>query len=766
MELIMNESNQLHKGDRIFEEGTRPRCILIVLKGHIMAKNTYITLLHGPGSFLGVVDSFIGNYVYNYVAVDEAVVKAIPIVDKRDIKPILDEHKEYRGLLVNSCARMVYDVYKINSQVHSGVSLLYETLKNKYTSYRSLCTDVYKTGNRLPHIENCAEYEPSVAIKKDLIKYYVDCARIPIDAQKAYFAYSSDVTYRHVSEAVVLISQMIADTSEASDYAKAIFPLLYGDADQCLVCTIGKLAKRINRKGDAGELVSLLDDAIDGIRAIDLAINSKSNKRIDINLERLLKLRETIFDDDEEEQEEAVEAVDIAVLDDSLTQILEYGHIDEASADAFRKKIEEFLNMPDRMSADDEYRPLRRGISEAFFNVYEKVFKRAYNGERMSKPVELFLNFGFVDERLLSEHNRADLLRLKIEKDSSGPAQVYSMYEWLSLIYAGEKEPSKNEFDMEYNEYLRDERKSARITEEQEKEMQKNQELKLHFEINNMYKCNARVVNGQLSLYVPILFDDQIMVSLKKAFVSKELVNKAVSEVVDIDYSAFYREQLYVNMEKGIEREYVMKEVFPDIVLVPVYGINASMWQDISCKRRDTPGRFLFPAFTDVILKDLMVKCVGRFRWEFCRTVQGAAWNNVQIKSLTSEFSDYIQFYKKNKDLSAERKEKIKTQLQKAKKNSREVFTMDYELWIKSEAVGGLKLDKVAREILAVYCPFNRSLREKLATQPAFEECMARYKRETAKKTKEIEFKHHAIVKKGGQITPELEETLSFYRDL
>ena len=54
------------------------------------------------------------------------------------------------------------------------------------------------------------------------------------------------------------------------------------------------------------------------------------------------------------------------------------------------------------------------------------------------------------------------------------------------------------------------------------------------------------------------------------------------------------------------------------------------------------------------------IKLMAHFRWEKCRTEMGAQWNNYRYPSLTSEYTDYLQFYKKNSDLSTEKKEKVK----------------------------------------------------------------------------------------------------------
>ena len=146
--------------------------------------------------------------------------------------------------------------------------------------------------------------------------------------------------------------------------------------------------------------------------------------------------------------------------------------------------------------------------------------------------------------------------------------------------------------------------------------------------------------------------------------------------------------------------------------------------------------------------------------------MQGSAWNNIQYKSLTSEYSDYIQFYKKNKELSEERKEKVKQQIQKAKNSTREIFVQDYELWIKSESMGAMRLNKISREILTVYCPFNKEIREAIETQPAFADPIAKFKRERMKKVRELELRYHSYTTKQGiELPQQLVENLKFYKE-
>ncbi len=253
---------------------------------------------------------------------------------------------------------------------------------------------------------------------------------------------------------------------------------------------------------------------------------------------------------------------------------------------------------------------------------------------------------------------------------------------------------------------------------------------------------------------------------LEMAVVTAQKINQWIKDIVQIDYSAFYREILYENREKKIERESIMVEVFPNMILLPTYGSNIVMWQEIAGKKRTASGRILLPVFAESDLSEDMIKAVARFRWELCRTVQGMAWNDITEKSLTSEYCDYIQFYKKNRNLSEERKEKLKVQIQKGKGNTREVFAMDYLAWVKGESQGSVRLNKVAREMLATWCPFAAEVRQKVVQQPIFEEAFFRYNRDKQKKIKELEARYRMIENSNGEIVDELKTTLRYFKEL
>ena len=192
------------------------------------------------------------------------------------------------------------------------------------------------------------------------------------------------------------------------------------------------------------------------------------------------------------------------------------------------------------------------------------------------------------------------------------------------------------------------------------------------------------------------------------------------------DFKAFYRETHYYNPERGIN-EQIEVEILPDIILMPNIGSRSIMWQEIEGKKRTTPSRMMLSIFHVEDLTQSMIRLTGEFRWEMCKRAQGARWNDITEPSLTSEYCDYVQFYRNNKELSPDAKEKIKRQLLRARNNYRTMFVLDYIAWMLYESTGALRLNKVARGILFTYCPFRKEVREKISANPIYKQAMEKY---------------------------------------
>lgn len=773
-EMKANAVNQIPKGTEIFLENEPTSYVCVVIRGRVLARSESVKLQLPAGSFLGVFDLSVGHYVSDYIAIEDSMLYAFPVHDKKMLRAMLTStNKDYRGLMVNSLTKYFHELSGINTEFHKMAGELYQLLADAYTKYKNFCREAGEGALMLPVLERMEAYQDENPIDRKGFSYYEDLARVPADIQKNFFGCGIELTMFHIKELSGIISNLTSDTREVCSYVKEFFSCLYNDGSQNLLMGMMKLAYEAGKKNRPVQgLQQLLDKMLDEFNRMEEILERYMGMPPMVKRERLEKMYTAVLVG--EEFEDAVSPASgtsdeevYQSLRNSLQQIIDFSEVPKEQLTVFTDAINTFVRAKDRMSTEDDFRALRRQIADGFYTLYRVIFLKTLKGENNPpKAVELFLNYGFTDERLLTKEQTLDLCHLNVSTKNKYHCTIFTIPEWLLAVYTGKRQPSKNEFDMEYVEMLREQKKMGEINAEEEKKLANDQMKKLEYEMQNMFRYNHRIVNGQPSVFVPVLCSEQMMSSPSRAAVTKDRMGQLIEKYREIDYSVFYRELSYADAATGIEKEQIMKEVVPDIILFPAYGQNASMWQELSCKRRDSAGRFLFPIMAEGNIDDLIIKTFGRFRWELCRTMQGSSWNNIQYKSLTSEYADYIQFYKKNKELSEERKEKIKQQIMKGKNSTREIFVQDYELWIKSEALGAMRLNKVSRDILSMYCPFNKEIREAVETQPAFADPIARFKRERIKKVRELELRYHAYTSKQGiALTKELEDNLAFYKD-
>ncbi len=772
-ELKANAVNQIPAGTGIFLENEPAVYVCVIIRGRVLAKSDSVKLTLPAGSFLGVFDLSVGHYVSDYIVIEDSMLYAFPIRDKKMLRAMLTaNNKDYRGIMVNSLTKQFYELSRINAEFHKMAGELYQVLADAYGKYKVYCREAGEGVVALPTLERLVPYKEEIPMDRKCFSYYEDLARVPADVQKSFFGCGMELTMFAIKELSALIANLTIDTREVCAYLTENFLCLYNDGSQSLLMGLLKLAYEAGRKSRPVQgLQQLVDKTVDDFNRMEGVLAKYMGTPPKTNRERLEKLYTAVLTNGEleETEDEGAPSEDEVYrsLKNTLQQLVDFSELPKEDWEPFVAVMQQFVMAKDRMSMDDDFRPLRRKIADGFYLLYKAVFlKTLHNPQNLPKAVELFLNYGFTDERLLTKEQTLQLCRINVGTENKYHCTIYTIPEWLHAVYTNKRQPSKNEFDMEYIEMLREQKKLGEITAEEEKKLANDQMKKLEYEMQNMFRYNHRIVHGQPSIFVPVLCSEQMMSGPERAVITKDRMGQLIEKYREIDYSVFYRELMFADAVSGIEKEQIMKEVVPDIILFPAYGQNASMWQELSCKRRDSAGRFLFPIMAEGNIDDLVIRTFGRFRWELCRTMQGTSWNNIQYKSLTSEYADYIQFYRKNKELSEERREKIKQQIQKGKNSTREVFVQDYELWIKSESMGAVRLNKVAREILAVYCPFNKEIREAIETQPVFAEPVGRFKRENVKKTRELELRYHAYTTKQNITLPQpLVDNLQFYRD-
>lgn len=448
-------------------------------------------------------------------------------------------------------------------------------------------------------------------------------------------------------------------------------------------------------------------------------------------------------------------------LKDSIGTILDFAGCEKELSDSFKAHIERYRKMPNKNGTEDDIRILRQEITKEFNQIYSSAFLSSIEKEP-PMAVKLFFTFGYVDEKLAGEKNAVFLYHLMDHLPISPEQGVYSVYEWLKAVYEEKKEPCRNEFDTDYVAYLYEQKRMGNITAEEQKELMTDKVAKVRFELENMFPVVNKVTFGRLTTFCPVFSEHNILKPMDSMLVTTEKITEVLEEIRGKDYGAYYRETMYTNPQQGIPKEVIHVEVLPDFILMPNAGVRGVMWQEIEGKKRTTPARMMVSIFQMEDLRSILIRLTGEFRWEMCKRVQGARWNDLSEKSLTSEYFDYIQFYRKNPDLSTETKEKIKTDLGRTKNSFKEMFLKDYSLWIMFESNSSPRLNKVARAIFFTYCTFTSSVRQKLRANPLYQELADRCEIKMKQKRHKIENICQKLRSQGKEIPEEIEKEMEF----
>ena len=456
----------------------------------------------------------------------------------------------------------------------------------------------------------------------------------------------------------------------------------------------------------------------------------------------------------------------IPFISNALDTILGYSEAGDNLMLKFKDLIRKYKSKKDRNDTSDDMRRMKKEITASFFELYKLIFLKARKSSFRELPMEirLFLMFGFVDEELAGAENTQKLEEIAVNYEPDVKGRVFTAYEWLQRVYDIKEDPSKNEFDMDFEEYLKDEMRGGRLTEANARKIFKDGSARFEFELQNMITLGNKVTFGRLLSYVPVFDSQNVLRPIEKSYIDAKLIAEQIERIREVDFTCFCRETVFSRPEIGIVQEYVQVETLPRFILMPNFGSRVSLWQEIEGKKRTTPSRMLLPVMLADDLEKYIIQLCGEFRWELCKRVQGVHWNDVTDPSLTSMYCDFLQFYRKNHDISPETREKVKQQLAKANNNYKTVFVSDYYSYIKYEMAGSPRLNKVARDIIFTYCPPAKAIRMKLGDNPQYADMIKRYDTKINQKLHLLDNLKHKLTKEKNRIPEEIEKQYAFLK--
>ena len=455
-EMKANAVNQIPKGTEIFLENEPATYVCVVIRGRVLARSESVKLALPSGSFLGVFDLSVGHYVSDYIAMEDSMLYAFPVHDRKMLRAMLtSNNKDYRGLMVNSLTKYFYELSRINAEFHKMAGDLYQLLTEAYAKYKGFCRDAGEGVLMLPALERMAAYQDDTPMDRKEFAYYEELAKIPADIQKSFFGCGVELTMSHIKRLSSIISNLTIDTREVCSYIKEYFSCLYNDGSQNLLLGLMKLACEVGKKNRPVQgLQQLLDKLLDEFNRMEEVLEKYMGMPVIANRARLEKMYTAVLVGEtiEENAEDSGAPSDEEVyqsLRGTLQQLIDFSEVPKDSLKDFLDAMNTFIRAKDRMSTEDEFRALRRKLADGFYTLYRAIFLKLLKEEQnMPKAVELFLNYGFTDERLLTKEQTLELCRLNISTKNKYHCTMFTIPEWLYAVYTGKRQPSKNEFDM------------------------------------------------------------------------------------------------------------------------------------------------------------------------------------------------------------------------------------------------------------------------------------------------------------------------------
>ncbi|NLV66288.1 MAG: cyclic nucleotide-binding domain-containing protein [Spirochaetes bacterium] len=448
-------------------------------------------------------------------------------------------------------------------------------------------------------------------------------------------------------------------------------------------------------------------------------------------------------------------------LQKSIFQIFEFAMVEKEFQNRLLKMLNDFKMSKNPFGTESDERKMRRFITQMYWDLYKQVFVRSKIESTTPRAAKLMLNYGFLDDTMLTPEQIAELNDLARMRERQPEFPVYSEYEFLSMIYNGDEEPSITEMGLAYDAFLREQEKYQKKNKGEENTEDPNSPMsKTLHEISQRLASTAAVCSGGTATAFPILTAELVKGSFKNLYQNKHAVSEIIKKLRDIDFSVFYRETV---LRLDSAREVIEEEVVPYFVLLPIYGTKTLLWQEISGNNKRSLGRIMIPVFFAGELEKSLMHTLACYRWELNRSMKGAMWADPIEGGISGEYFDYVNTFKKNSRLSPEMKEQISLRF-KSLRTNRDRFAADYMLWVEFEREGIMKLNNVVREMFFKHIPFKKETREILENMPAYSKYAGRYKNVQAREIAAFERKFKKYQNDAGEYPAEIEKFFEYLK--
>lgn len=730
--------------DCIIEAGTACNAMYLIEEGAALITTSSKSYRLGPGDVIGIADFSDSVHEFSYIAKGNLSVSAVSFDSVDELISLLDTNQPLCQSIVSSLSRIVDMILETYRNDYEACKELCGYVHSVADFYAGACKDLGCTPKTPPFADEMMQTKVKYDIPFWLNDYYSGISTITSQTE----ALSSGYVYGYMTKTCSDIREIMDKVSSLAIKGQRLSHYMVGDDYLDYYELYADLYfKSVQIGKDANFVTDIMNRIIETLKQNPFSDKALVVKRMVNTKARLLKAEPATA----KRQDDATVNSELV---NSMNIILDYADTLDVTASEFRKTIEAYKEQIDKIASDKDLDNTRKDLVKIFNVIYSDVMLKAVTDDSVPTIIKMFLNFGYVDSSLCGYDNAAQLYRVCETLKTSPERGIFTILQWMQAIYRGQREPSRNEYDNDYQAYIRSLIRENRITEQESKAMLMDSRAKVVFELENVFPSLNKITFGRVLSFCPVLLEENLCKDINTMLVDLPHVEDVFNKLNGIDYSIFYHESVFEDLKLNV-KEYVYTDIRPDVILMPNVGSRGILWQEIEGSRRDTPGRMIVSILHQESLDKTFIRMMGEFRWEMCKREQGMRWNDVTAHCLTAEYCDYVQFYAKNRDLSYETKEKIRESLKKYKNNFKEMFLNDYMMYMNYESNGSCRLNRYARSILFRYCPMGSSSRETIRNNTIFHECLQKHHVTTSAKLHRNEQLVHKYTSTGRDV-PEI----------
>ena len=437
----------------------------LIQEGAVIRQFAFAEIEMKRNSIIGILEN--EWFACDYVAKEDTALIVIPCKNAVDLHRILSEHENFRPIFLRTAIEQRHQALCLYSSLQKKADMLHLIAETSYNDYKNTCSNLLMDEQDFTRIENFEALNMQHRAENWEISNSNSLVRSYLKEYMQLMIKDDNLCVGAIMEAAAQMRRVTQGIGEMVTYLLYNRDILYAESGDDIFHLYYSLAVELSRK----------DRDIAETRKQMLAI-SNAMERLGIYEKKQVEKSKELCD---ERNFETDESGRIRVSrEDCVARIMEYAGYDDEAIAAYKKLLEQYRNLPDRQSSDNDVRRIRKEITARFYEIYQKAFLRSTEDLMRPSPIILmFLNFGFMDVELLGEEHTNMLYNLVDSLGLFHSDHIFTIYDWLLLIYQGKKVPSRNEFDLDYNGYLQDLKRQGEITDVQMAELKENPQAKI-----------------------------------------------------------------------------------------------------------------------------------------------------------------------------------------------------------------------------------------------------------------------------------------------